>query len=91
MNSAPQLQTALDQALSTQPQAVVLDMTEVGFLGSAGLSVLLVAAQSAPAGGLRVVTSPAARRPIEVTSLDELLRLFPTVEAALAAPQQPAS
>ncbi|NKY86209.1 STAS domain-containing protein [Nocardia veterana] len=88
MNSAPHLQTALDQALQSEPSTVVLDMTEVGFLGSAGLSVLLATSQAGPAGGLRVVASPAVRRPIEVTALDKLLRLFATVEEALAAPEQ---
>ncbi|MFF0498612.1 STAS domain-containing protein [Nocardia aobensis] len=88
MNSAPELQSALDQALQGEPTAVVLDMTEVGFLGSAGLSVLLASSQSTATGSLRVVASPAVRRPIEVTSLDALLRLFPTVADALAAPEQ---
>ncbi|MEV5649646.1 STAS domain-containing protein [Nocardia sp. NPDC052254] len=82
MNSAPQLQSALDEALRESPAAVVLDMSEVGFLGSAGLSVLLTVSQAGTAA-LRVVASPAARRPIEVTALDELLELFPSVEAAL--------
>ncbi len=84
MNSAPQLQSALDEALRKQPAAVVLDMSEVGFLGSAGLSVLLTGSQSGTAP-LRVVVSAAALRPIEVTGLDKLLALFPSVEAALAA------
>ncbi|WP_036504136.1 MULTISPECIES: STAS domain-containing protein [Nocardia] len=91
MNSAPELQSALDQALQDEPTAVVLDMTEVGFLGSAGLSVLLASSQSTATGSLRVVASPAVRRPIEVTSLDALLRLFPTVADALAAPEQTTS
>ncbi|PPI97248.1 STAS domain-containing protein [Nocardia nova] len=91
MNSAPELQSALDRALQAEPTAVVLDMTEVRFLGSAGLSVLLATSQSTATGGLRVVASPAVRRPIEVTALDALLRLFPTVADALAAPEQTTS
>ncbi|WP_227983454.1 STAS domain-containing protein [Nocardia spumae] len=90
MNSAPQLQSALDEALRGEPAAVVLDMTGVGFLGSAGLSVLLAVSQAGTTA-LRVVTSPAVRRPIEVTALDKLLELFPTVEAALAPDGSPAN
>ncbi|AHH16803.1 putative anti-anti-sigma factor [Nocardia nova SH22a] len=88
MNSAPQLQSALDEALRENAAAIVLDMSEVGFLGSAGLSVLLTVSQD-ETSALRVVPSPAVRRPIEVTALDKLLELFPSVEAALAAPDVP--
>ncbi|WP_324197628.1 STAS domain-containing protein [Nocardia abscessus] len=84
MASAPHLQSALDEALRDAPAAVVVDMSNVGFLGSAGLSVLLAASEATGSGGLRVVPSDAARRPIEVTALDRLLTVFDSVEAALA-------
>ncbi|MEU6827033.1 STAS domain-containing protein [Nocardia beijingensis] len=84
MASAPRLQSALDEALRDAPGAVVVDMTNVGFLGSAGLSVLLAASEATGSGGLRVVPSDAARRPIEVTALDRLLTVFDSVEEALA-------
>ncbi|WP_280238683.1 STAS domain-containing protein [Nocardia abscessus] len=84
MASAPHLQSALDGALRDAPAAVVVDMSNVGFLGSAGLSVLLAASEATGSGGLRVVPSDAARRPIEVTALDRLLTVFDSVEEALA-------
>ncbi|WP_181723324.1 STAS domain-containing protein [Nocardia gipuzkoensis] len=84
MASAPHLQSALDEALRDGPAAVVVDMSNVGFLGSAGLSVLLAASEATGSGGLRVVPSDAARRPIEVTALDRLLTVFDSVEEALA-------
>src|SRR5688500_13225353 len=46
MASAPHLQSALDEALRDAPAAVVVDMSNVGFLGSAGLSVLLAASEA---------------------------------------------
>ncbi|WP_051022565.1 STAS domain-containing protein [Nocardia pneumoniae] len=84
MASAPRLQSALDEALRNAPPAVVVDMSNVGFLGSAGLSVLVAASEAAGSGALRVVPSDAARRPIELTALDRLLTVFDTVEDALA-------
>lgn len=85
MASAPHLQSALEKVLRDAPPTVVVDMSNVGFLGSAGLSVLLAASEATGSGGLRVVPSVAARRPIEVTALDRLLTMFDTVDAALAA------
>ncbi|WP_406277983.1 STAS domain-containing protein [Nocardia sp. NBC_00881] len=85
MASAPHLQSALEEVMRETPPTVVVDMSNVGFLGSAGLSVLLAASAATGSGGLRVVPSVAARRPIEVTALDRLLTIFDTVEAALAA------
>lgn len=83
MASAPQLQTALEAA---QPggKPLVVDMSEVGFLGSAGLSVLLVITESAGSDGVRVVASEAVRRPIELTGLDKMLAVYDSLDAALA-------
>ncbi|MEU7765774.1 STAS domain-containing protein [Nocardia sp. NPDC049190] len=89
MASAPQLQSALEQALLETPRTVVVDMSNVGFLGSAGLSVLLAASEATGPGGLRVVPSDAARRPIEVTALDRLLTVFDTIEAAVVGEKTP--
>ncbi|MEU2257316.1 STAS domain-containing protein [Nocardia xishanensis] len=93
MASAPQLQAALEEALEQAQRggkALVVDMLEVGFLGSAGLSVLLVASE-AQSRRLRVVASDAVRRPIELTALDELLLVFPSLDAALAADESSAA
>lgn len=83
MASAPQLQSALEEA-QRGGKSLVIDMSEVDFLGSAGLSVLLVASEAQQAR-LRVVASDAVRRPIELTALDQLLSVFPSLDAALAA------
>lgn len=84
MASAPQLQTALEDA-QRGGKPLVVDMSEVGFLGSAGLSVLLVTSEAAPADGIRVVASDAVRRPIELTGLDKMLAVYDSLDAALAA------
>ncbi|WP_063127095.1 STAS domain-containing protein [Nocardia fusca] len=91
MASAPQLQAALEDA-QRGGDPLVVDMSEVGFLGSAGLSVLLVISEAAePAAGLRVVVSDAVRRPVELTGLDKLLSVHESLADALAAGANPAA
>jgi anti-anti-sigma factor len=91
MASAPQLQAALEDT-QRGGDALVVDMSEVGFLGSAGLSVLLVISEAAaPGAGLRVVVSDAVRRPIELTGLDKLLSVHESLADALAAGVNPAA
>ncbi|MFI9533802.1 STAS domain-containing protein [Nocardia fusca] len=91
MASAPQLQAALEDA-QRGGDPLVVDMSEVGFLGSAGLSVLLVISEAAePAAGLRVVVSDAVRRPVELTGLDKLLSVHESLADALAAGADPAA
>lgn len=82
MASAPQLQAALEQA-QQGGKTLVVDMTQVGFLGSAGLSTLLAVSKAAP-DQLRVVASREVARPIELTGLDKLLAVYNTLEAAVS-------
>ncbi|WP_051162150.1 STAS domain-containing protein [Nocardia brevicatena] len=82
MASAPQLQTALEDA-QRGGKPMVVDMSDVGFLGSAGLSALLVISEGRQ-DQLRVVASDAVRRPIELTALDKLLAVYDSLDAALA-------
>jgi anti-sigma B factor antagonist len=88
--TAAQLRTAVTTAIDgTSGDACVLDLTQVGFLDSAGLAALLAANKHGDARRkpLRIVVdsnSPVIR-PIEVTGLDVVLRLYHTVGEALDA------
>jgi len=90
--ATPSLRSAIADALgrlSNRP--LVLDLTGVTFLGSAGLATLLDSTaeaedQLAAVRPLRIVvddTRPVIRS-VEVTGLDHLLRLYQDVEGALA-------
>lgn len=76
MLTAPLLAARVRDHFSAAGGALVVDMTGVSFLGSAGLAVLaeaanLAAGQSSP---LRVVADSAAvLRPLQVTGLDDVL------------------
>lgn len=70
------------------PTPVVLDLTEVEFLASVGLTELLLCHERASIARtpLRVVASDRrVLRPIEVTGLSGLLDIYPNVDEALAA------
>ena len=89
-DTAPTLRTAVIAAIDqTRGEPCVLDLTEVTFLSSAGLNALVEATARAEARRepLRIVvdaTRPVIR-PIQVTGLDGVLRLYHTVDEALGA------
>ncbi|WP_186762930.1 STAS domain-containing protein [Lentzea tibetensis] len=69
----------------TGNRAVVVDLSGVRFLGSAGLEALVVGQQRAAAAGVEfvlVADSRAALRPIEATGLDSVFTILPSVEQA---------
>jgi anti-anti-sigma factor len=86
MLTSPKLTESLDEVLDRHPRTVVVDLTKVDFLGSAGLAALVTAHERAQAGEkLRIVASAReTQRAFSMTGLDELLDLYPTCEAALA-------
>lgn len=87
MLTAPRLEKALTEALDEHPDAVVLDTTDVSFLSSAGLAVMVRIHQLAEEDvSFRVVASGAATlRPIELMGLDDELSIYASAAEAVAA------
>lgn len=78
----------LDTAFDAGPRAVVLDLREVDFLGSAGIALLVNAHHLA--GRLEVpfaivADSRRVLRPLQVCQVGGVLPLHPTVDRAVAA------
>jgi len=83
--TAPTLGTHLDVALTDSPELLIVDITNVGFLSSAGISLLVEAHRLTDRAGisLRVVADgPATSRPLRMMRLDEVLDLYPTLAEA---------
>jgi anti-anti-sigma factor len=83
---------AAEDALDRGADRIVIDLAEVSFCDSGGLSLFVrLHRQAAGRGGfLRLAAAqPTVRRVLEVTNLDRLLALYPTVEQALRAADQP--
>lgn len=89
LSTAPMLRESITTELKESPPLLIVDLTEVGFLASAGLNELIVAGKQAePLTRLRVVTAGRTTilRTLNLTGLDNVLAIFPTVDEALATP-----
>jgi anti-sigma B factor antagonist len=76
--TAPVLRSSLDTQLEQSPSELVIDLSGVQFLGSAGLAVLVETQKSARAKdvALRLIaTTRAVTRPLEVTGLIDLFTI----------------
>lgn len=83
--SAPRLEGAVTDVLNNQPAMLVIDLSRVEFLASAGLAVLAGARDSAGEYiGIRVVAQGSVTgRPLHLTGLDQDFAVYSTREDAL--------
>jgi anti-anti-sigma factor len=82
----PAFEAAIAEALAQRPSALIIDMSAVDFLASAGLQALVSTHEkvSGTAGFALVADGPATSRPIQLTGLDQILSLHPSVPEAKA-------
>ena len=83
---APGLREAIGEQLSEGPTSLIIDLSEVEFVDSAGLAALVKGMKDARRGGgdLRIV-SPAAEDAMwvfKLTRFDKVFAMFDTLEAA---------
>jgi anti-sigma B factor antagonist len=85
--TAPELERYIEIALDKQPSAIIIDLTDVEFLASYGMSVLVQTKERLPkTTRLAVVADgPATSRPLTVVGLAEMLTVCATIDAALDA------
>jgi anti-anti-sigma factor len=86
MITAPQLEDAITAALAKSPTGLVVDLTDVEFLASAGMGVLVAAHDAAPegVGTLIVADGPATSRPLKLVGIADIMPLHATLDEALA-------
>jgi anti-sigma B factor antagonist len=82
MLTAPRLSAQLDlaEAIVVPPAPVVLDLTGLTFLGSAGLAVLLAHDERCAARGSKLEIIPGGAevtRPLTIAGLDQVLTMKP--------------
>jgi anti-sigma B factor antagonist len=83
---APQLQEQLQRLIPQTRQVIVLDLSDLDFIGPDGLDALLTVRNALQVhhGQIRLVhPNPEIHRMLEVTRLTEILPIFDTVEQAL--------
>lgn len=86
MLSAPHLSEAISAALTKAPVGLIVDLTDVDFLASIGMNVLVAAQEWASAISTRfgvVADGAATSRPMRLLGIDAVLAIYPTLEEAL--------
>lgn len=88
LHTAPEVDRVLDLLLRRAPRRLVVDLSQVCFLNSAGLEVLIACHRRAgPRTDLRIVaTTRATWRPLQIARLHETLVIHTSRAAAVAAP-----
>lgn len=86
MLTAPELVGAIEAAARKNPAALVVDLSTVDFLASAGMSALITAHEDvAPRARFAVVADgPATSRPLRLVGIDQIFAMYRTLEDALA-------
>lgn len=85
MLTASKLRAAIATATAERPAAVIVDLTEVDFLASHGMRVLIEAHDgTGPETVFLVVADgPVTARPMKLIGLTELMTVYPTLGDAL--------
>jgi anti-sigma B factor antagonist len=84
---APQLQAELDPITAKHGASVVIDLSEVGFIDSSGLGVLVATLKHVREADGRldvVVSRPRVLKVFKLTGLDAVIPLHSTLDEALA-------
>lgn len=85
MLTAPQLQELITTVIERKPAGLIIDLTDVDFLASAGMQVLMVT-RNLVAGTIRlavVADGPATSRPLKITGVADYIDLFSSLDVAL--------
>ncbi len=86
LSTAPVFEGAISQALEHRPSVLAIELSKVTFMASVGLRIL--AATNEKVGETTriavVAGNAAASRPIQLTGLDSVVALYPSLDAALA-------
>jgi anti-sigma B factor antagonist len=86
LTSSAALEEALEQLGGSEPPSVILDLTDVDFMDSAGLAVVVRAHQRAESAGTPfalVSASAQVRRLLSVTGMDERMTVAQTPQELL--------
>lgn len=86
--TAPALAASIDAVLSgNQPPALIVDLTEVLFLASMGMTVLIETSRRVSEAAMFAVVAdgPSTARPLTMMGLDKIFPIYPDLDAAVAA------
>ena len=86
MLTAPGLSEAIEAALAKKPKGLIVDLSKVEFLGSAGISVLMKTRDALGDTTLFCVVAdgPATHRPLTLLGINELMSLCRSLDDAVS-------
>jgi anti-sigma B factor antagonist len=88
LHVSPRIAASLGAMIDEKPKQLVVDLSKVSYIDSSGLAVLIEAMQTVEGyGGIFALTGLQENvRPIfEIARLDQVFRIYPDVDSALAA------
>jgi len=88
LHVSPAVTESLNAVIKKKPEWVVIDLSRATFIDSAGIAALILAMQEVEAYGGKFFVSglqETLRSIFETSRLDRTFRIFPDVDAALAA------
>jgi anti-sigma B factor antagonist len=87
LHVSPRIVATLTAAVKEKPRKLVVDLAKVTYIDSSGLAALIEAMQSVEkyGGKFALASLQEAVKPIfEIARLDQIFRIFPDVESAIA-------
>jgi anti-sigma B factor antagonist len=88
LHVSPRVALSLAQMVKKKPAKLVVDLSRVSYIDSSGLAVLIEAMQGVEEyGGIFAIAGmqETVRSIFEIARLDQVFRIFPDVDSALAA------
>jgi anti-sigma B factor antagonist len=86
LHVSPSVTTSLNQMIEKKPERMVVDLSDVTYIDSAGLASLIEAMQKVESYGGKFVLAglqETVRSIFEISRLDQVFQIFPDADAAL--------
>ena len=87
LHVSPTVTAALTEVIDQKPERLVVDLSEVTYIDSAGLAALIQAMQKVEGYGGKFMLAglqETVRSIFEISRLDQVFQIFPDADAALA-------
>src|ERR1700739_2062394 len=87
LHVSPSVTASLNARIEKKPQRLVVDLSDVTYIDSAGLAALIEAMQKVEGYGGKFLLAglqETVRSIFEISRLDQVFQIFPDVDAALA-------
>jgi anti-sigma B factor antagonist len=87
LHVSPTITTSLNQMIEKKPERLVVDLSDVSYIDSAGLAALIEAMQKVEGYGGKFMLAglqETVRSIFEISRLDQVFQIFPDANAALS-------